>query len=172
MRGRISGRGGFPAVGGSQVRRTPVPLLPTYLSLVRGTTGSSCRMPNPIALGRVLVEGFLSCNTCSTSPFHQHPAPTCSVFFYPARPLPAERFSSYRTLVVTDFTVVIVAFLQQWLLGRPRPFSRIVAGKMSVTFEGMCNESGVVTRVTVAAACDAASRQAASVAGLTARCSG
>jgi hypothetical protein len=114
LRGRISGRGGFPAVGGSQVRRSPVPRLPTYLSLARGTIGSSCRMPNPIALGRVPVEGFLSCNT---SPFHQHPAPTCCVFFDPARPLPAERFSSIRTLVVTKLTVVTVAFLQQRLLG-------------------------------------------------------
>jgi len=35
-------------------------------------------MPASIAPGRVLVAGFLSCNT---SPFHQHPAPTCSVFF-------------------------------------------------------------------------------------------
>ena len=126
LRGRISGRGGFPAVGGSQVRRSPVPRLPTYLSLARGTIGSSCRMPNPIALGRVPVEGFLSCNT---SPFHQHPAPTCCVFFDPARPLPAERFSSIRTLVVTKFTVVIVASLQQWLPGRPRPFPEQLQGK-------------------------------------------
>ena len=32
-----------------------------------------------------------------TSPFHQHPARTCFVFFDPAHPLPVERLSTYST---------------------------------------------------------------------------
>ena len=44
-RGRRCGRGGVPAVGGSQVRRAPVPLLPTYLSSSR--------------ILRTLLAGFL-----------------------------------------------------------------------------------------------------------------
>ena len=44
-RGRRCGRGGVPAVGGSQVRRAPVTLLPTYLSSSR--------------IRRTLLAGFL-----------------------------------------------------------------------------------------------------------------
>ena len=40
LRGRRCGRGGVPAVGGSQVWRAPVPLLPIPISLARGTAGS------------------------------------------------------------------------------------------------------------------------------------
>ena len=44
-RGRRCGRGGVPAVGGSQIRRAPVTLLPTYLSSSR--------------IRRTLLAGFL-----------------------------------------------------------------------------------------------------------------
>ena len=80
LRGRICGRGGVPAVGGSQVRRAPVFPCCLPISLARGTAGSflqdACFYSSWEGPSRRIP---ISCNT---SPFHQHPAPTRSVFFY------------------------------------------------------------------------------------------